>query len=198
MPWPVARFVLLLRLFFINVRIRIDLDLPPAKRRRTLAGSIVSTAVSAALIGTAVGLTVYRLWRDRGRDTLPPPPYEESESRPSQDEPRPQISITTSSPRRRPRPTAGRRSAILKHRKTHSRSHPHSPPRSISPGTSTAPSGPFDFQFGQEQPETRADDEPEDEMDWIGDRISKLIEEGKKSTWYRSSRHERCERRRGG
>ena len=36
-------------------------DLPPAKRRRTLAGSIVSTAVSAALIGTAVGLTVYRL-----------------------------------------------------------------------------------------------------------------------------------------
>jgi hypothetical protein len=34
---------------------------PPAKRRRGLAGSIVSTALSAALIGTAVGLTVYRL-----------------------------------------------------------------------------------------------------------------------------------------
>lgn len=34
---------------------------PPAKRRRGLTGSIVSTAVSAALIGTAVGLTVYRL-----------------------------------------------------------------------------------------------------------------------------------------
>jgi len=36
-------------------------ELPPAKRRRGLAGSIVSTALSAALIGTAVGLTVYRL-----------------------------------------------------------------------------------------------------------------------------------------
>jgi hypothetical protein len=36
-------------------------DLPPTKRRRGLAGSIVSTAWSAALIGTAVGLTVYRL-----------------------------------------------------------------------------------------------------------------------------------------
>jgi len=35
---------------------------PPAKRRRGLAGSIVSTALSAALIGTAVGLTVYRLY----------------------------------------------------------------------------------------------------------------------------------------
>jgi hypothetical protein len=41
--------------------IEIDVELPPAKRRRTLAGSIVSTALSAALIGTAVGLTVYRL-----------------------------------------------------------------------------------------------------------------------------------------
>jgi hypothetical protein len=41
----------------------ICVELPPAKRRRTsLAGSIVSTAVSAALIGTAVGLTVYRLY----------------------------------------------------------------------------------------------------------------------------------------
>lgn len=34
---------------------------PPSKRRRGLAGSIVSTAVNAALIGTAVGLTVYRM-----------------------------------------------------------------------------------------------------------------------------------------
>ena len=39
----------------------VSIDLPPPKRRRTLAGSIVSTALSAALIGTAVGLTVYRL-----------------------------------------------------------------------------------------------------------------------------------------
>ena len=39
----------------------IRVDYPPAKRRRGLAGSIVSTALSAAVIGTAVGLTVYRL-----------------------------------------------------------------------------------------------------------------------------------------
>jgi hypothetical protein len=39
----------------------IHVELPPPKRRRTLAGSIVSTALNACLIGTAVGLTVYRL-----------------------------------------------------------------------------------------------------------------------------------------
>ena len=48
-------------LFTCNLLIVIHVELPPAKRRRTLAGSIVSTALSAALIGTAVGLTVYRL-----------------------------------------------------------------------------------------------------------------------------------------
>jgi hypothetical protein len=51
-------FMLMVALVSVNYFIA---DLPPAKRRRTLAGSIVSTAVSAALIGTAVGLTVYRL-----------------------------------------------------------------------------------------------------------------------------------------
>jgi len=44
-----------------NILFLIDLS-PPCKKRRGLAGSIVSTAVNAALIGTAVGLTVYRLW----------------------------------------------------------------------------------------------------------------------------------------
>ena len=39
----------------------LHVDMPPLKKRRGLAGSIVSTAVSAALIGTAVGFTVYRL-----------------------------------------------------------------------------------------------------------------------------------------
>ena len=44
-----------------KLNFHVSLDLPPPKRRRTLAGSIISTALSAALIGTAVGLTVYRL-----------------------------------------------------------------------------------------------------------------------------------------
>ena len=45
----------------ITLTFNVQIDLPAPKRRRTLAGSIVSTALSAALIGTAVGLTVYRL-----------------------------------------------------------------------------------------------------------------------------------------
>lgn len=49
--------VLVLMLFSFHVCI----DLPPPKRRRTLASTVVSGAVNAALIGTAVGLTVYRL-----------------------------------------------------------------------------------------------------------------------------------------
>jgi len=39
----------------------LHVEMPPLKRRRGFAGSIISTAVSAALIGSAVGLTVYRL-----------------------------------------------------------------------------------------------------------------------------------------
>ncbi len=48
-------------LILMFVSLHVCIDLPPAKRRRTLASTIVSGAVNAALIGTAVGLTVYRL-----------------------------------------------------------------------------------------------------------------------------------------
>jgi len=44
----------------LNFLLCINVELP-SKRRRTLVGSIASTALSAALIGSAVGLTVYRL-----------------------------------------------------------------------------------------------------------------------------------------
>ena len=47
--------------FGVDALFSVELELPPAKRRKGLAGSILSTALSAALIGTAVGLTVYRL-----------------------------------------------------------------------------------------------------------------------------------------
>jgi hypothetical protein len=47
--------------FGIDALFSLNPELPPAKRRKGLAGSIVSTALSAALVGTAVGLTVYRL-----------------------------------------------------------------------------------------------------------------------------------------
>ncbi|TFK23212.1 hypothetical protein FA15DRAFT_473639 [Coprinopsis marcescibilis] len=52
---------------FRRTVICVHVDLPPAKRRRGLAGSIVTTAWNAALIGTAVGLSVYKLWRNRGK-----------------------------------------------------------------------------------------------------------------------------------
>ena len=45
----------------VDALFSINLDLPPAKRRKGLAGSVLSAALSAALVGTAVGLTVYRL-----------------------------------------------------------------------------------------------------------------------------------------
>ena len=44
------------------VSLYVYIELPPAKRRRTLASTIVSGALNAAIIGTAVGLTVYRLY----------------------------------------------------------------------------------------------------------------------------------------
>ena len=56
----IAHFVALM-MFTLPLTLHVTIDLPPPKRRKTLAGSIVSTALSAALIGTAVGLTVYRM-----------------------------------------------------------------------------------------------------------------------------------------
>lgn len=55
-----AHFVALI-MFTLPLTIHVTIDLPPPKRRKTIAGSLVSTALSAALIGTAVGLTVYRM-----------------------------------------------------------------------------------------------------------------------------------------
>lgn len=153
-------------------------ELPPAKRRRTLAGSIVSTALSAALIGTAVGLTVYRLWRDRGKDpekiqTLPPP-YHPGDWVPEQD-----IQVTPPTPKsRKPRPTPSsvRRSAT-RHRKTRPRGRPVTPSRSASPTFMAPPPPEFDF-IHVNQEEDKEDEAEDDEMDWIGDRLSRLIQEG--------------------
>ncbi|KAJ7588074.1 hypothetical protein C8J56DRAFT_940841 [Mycena floridula] len=149
-------------------------EMPPAKRRRGLAGSIVSTALSAALIGAAVGLTVYRSWRARGREAeqVAPPPYDQGGWTP-EEEPSKQpkaIVVTPATPR-------GRRVRHLTKRtprKHRPRVHGASPP----------PSAPFfpqvqpQFNFGQDA----AEEAPvEDQMDWIGDKLSMLIEEGKRA-----------------
>ncbi|KAM6496754.1 hypothetical protein JOM56_007227 [Amanita muscaria] len=162
---------------------------PPAKRRRGLAGSIVSTAISAALIGTAVGLTVYRLWRDRGnsaspnpksnldpstpeRSLPPPPPYQESERTPGQP------STLHKQRRQRPVPTHSHSRRTHLHRSTR--------PRGSIPSTLTAtPTGRqgapllLSNQTGSELEEPQH--EVETQMDWFGDKLSALIAEGKRA-----------------
>ncbi|KAL6306256.1 hypothetical protein BKA93DRAFT_729892 [Sparassis latifolia] len=161
-------------------------DLPPPKRRRTLTGSIVSTAMSAALIGTAVGLTVYRLWKDRSKhpEQLPPPPYEQGEWVP------PKLStpispITPTADAESPAPrskknhhVAGRRTAP-RHRKTVSRANiiGNSPPMGSSVPTARMPI-PAQFNFvGADEPEVDVDDQ----MSWMGDRLAQLIAEGQRA-----------------
>ncbi|CAK5269386.1 unnamed protein product [Mycena citricolor] len=157
---------------------------PPAKRRRGLAGSIVSTAVSAALIGTAVGLTVYRLWRDRGKDAEqkddsreseqppPPPPYQQGGWTPAQASHA--IHVTPPTPMATPRRRkvhhghASRRAA-----RARSRAHAHS---TISPPPSVDPSQP--------QRDVEMEEEPsvvEEQMDWLGGQLAALIQEGQKA-----------------
>ncbi|KAK7687745.1 hypothetical protein QCA50_008963 [Cerrena zonata] len=165
-------------------------DVPAPKRRRTLAGSIVSTALSAALIGTAVGLTVYRLWRNRGKQpqALPPPPYEQGEWVPtpepfSREEtpvlvPIPETKVTPATPRsKKPRYVAGRRT-VPRHRKTPSKSqmYSHTPPRNLSPPRRA----PIPAAFAGFD-EAEAENDVDDPMDWMSDRLSKLIEEGKRA-----------------
>lgn len=159
-----------------------EAEFPPAKRRRTLAGSIVSGAVNAALIGTAVGFTVYRLWRDRGRvPELEPPPYEQGDWVPSEPEeavpPANATAPTPRSKRTRTVPNTVRR-GINRHRKARNQTKlPLSSPglsRHSSPHRPTKP----EFDFGGQMDQG---DELEDKMDWMGDRLARLIEDGKKA-----------------
>ncbi|KAI0032679.1 hypothetical protein K488DRAFT_49450 [Vararia minispora EC-137] len=160
-------------------------DLPPAKRRRTLAGSIVSTAVSAALIGTAVGLTVYRLWRDRGKDpamiTAPPPPYERGNW---EQEASPSVNVIPPTPRTK----KSRSVPTVAHRTTqrHRRQRSHAAGASVRPSSremspAKSPVKPeFDFS-AISPPPTDERDELDDTMDWMGGRLAQLIEEGKRA-----------------
>lgn len=157
-------------------------EFPPAKRRRTLAGSIVSGAVNAALIGTAVGLTVYRLWRDRGRaPELEPPPYEQGDWVPSEPEELvPPSTVTPHTPRSkrtRSAPNTVRR-GTTRHRKARHQAKlpvsPARPSRHPSPHRPIVPDVDLGIQIDQGE-------ELEDKMDWMGDRLAKLIEDGKKA-----------------
>ncbi|KIJ20568.1 hypothetical protein PAXINDRAFT_160140 [Paxillus involutus ATCC 200175] len=175
--------------FNFNLLIVIYVELPPAKRRRTLAGSIVSTALSAALIGTAVGLTVYRLWRDRGKESErlpPPPPYQRGDWTPNLTDQPKQIEVTPPTPKNRkprPTPTSTRRVVGRPQKRVRAKIPPMTPPRSVSPVFMSPPRPEFDFvHVNDHADEVDPDTEPEtNQMDWIGDRLNRLIEEGQKA-----------------
>ncbi|KAJ7455377.1 hypothetical protein B0H11DRAFT_2067860 [Mycena galericulata] len=156
---------------------------PPAKRRRGLAGSIVSTAVSAALIGTAVGLTVYRLWRDRGKEAesepLPPPPYQQGQWTPVQQAQA--IEITPPTPivtprRRKVRHGINTASATKRHNpRVRPRLHGHA---LSTPSSTTLP---LREPLGTDSMEDEDGVAVEDQMDWMGEQLSMLIQEGQKA-----------------
>ncbi|KAG5643365.1 hypothetical protein DXG03_001013 [Asterophora parasitica] len=161
---------------------------PPAKRRRGLAGSIVSTALSAALIGTAVGLTVYRLWRDRGKEAPrledhhqqpPPPPYQQGEWTPASPIP-PSTKLTPATPRSRKsrHPVSATKRSVAQ-RRPRARTHVHTTPPRIAPPPALLPPTQPEFDFHHQEPVEPA--EVDDQMDWIGDKLSMLIEEGKRA-----------------
>ncbi|KIM44770.1 hypothetical protein M413DRAFT_442730 [Hebeloma cylindrosporum] len=177
-----------------------DDDMPPLKKRRGLAGSIVSTAVSAALIGTAVGLTVYRLWRDRGKDfqhqsstnvdrsldhepiSSPPPPYQQGEWRQLEQPPAvrvaPSAQGTPSTPRsaarhakQRLHAAAAPKRAVVYARRARPKTQAQVSPPPIRP----------EFDFARTQEVVEEQTEVEDKRDWLGDKLSMLIEQGKKA-----------------
>ncbi|KAM5533814.1 hypothetical protein V8D89_012477 [Ganoderma adspersum] len=165
-------------------------DLPPPKRRRTLAGSLISTALSAALIGTAVGLTVYRLWRDRGKhpEPLPPPPYEQGEWVPPEPETpnpptTPSLKPATTPRSRKSRHVANRRT-LPRHRKTPSRAgpstHHYGQPAHQASRSPIPPE--FNFASGSRlSPKPTEDADVDDQMSWMGSRLTQLIAEGQKA-----------------
>ncbi|KIY44965.1 hypothetical protein FISHEDRAFT_67216 [Fistulina hepatica ATCC 64428] len=165
-----------------------DLE-PPQKRRRGLAGSIVSTALSAALIGTAVGMTVYRLWRDRGKDSAKvhdqtaPPPYQEEEYVNIGRGPK-NIYVTPPTPRNRnkARHTASAHRRNVHHRRLQARASAltHPAPRSPRAPTLTVPQPEFDASI-LPVAEPEPVDDADTHMDWIGGRLAQLIEEGKRA-----------------
>ncbi|KAL0953668.1 hypothetical protein HGRIS_004866 [Hohenbuehelia grisea] len=179
-----------------NIFVLLRIELPPAKRRRGLAGSIVSTAVSAALIGTAVGLTVYRLWRDRGKEIeqlqAPPPPYQQGGWTPIEvtpPPPPPQKAIEAPPPRTpHNTPRARRTRQIIASSSKRSggyRSRPRARAQlAFGPSNTSRTHGltslpPPEFDFGDITNST--EDPVEEQMDWLGGRLAQLIEDGKKA-----------------
>ncbi|KDR67682.1 hypothetical protein GALMADRAFT_257941 [Galerina marginata CBS 339.88] len=203
----------------------LHIDAPPLKKRRGLAGSIVSTAVSAALIGTAVGLTVYRLWRDRGKEgqlthpasasgpsspdvdqQMPPPPYDPGAWKAIDQPPAVPVSASAFQVQQRSNQSGTQRSAKAKkvaasskrpvgggHHNHYSSTGSTRRPRAryVAGGAGGAGGGGSprtrpEFDFGRAEVddvgvEGVEQTEVEDKMDWIGDKLGMLIEQGRRA-----------------
>ncbi|KAL5513087.1 hypothetical protein ACEPAH_3485 [Sanghuangporus vaninii] len=160
----------------------VELELPPAKRRKGIAESVISTAFNAALVGAAVGLTVFRLWKDRGKEAeqTPPPPYQEewanptTRATPGSEEPNQQTARM-----QRPHSSAHKRHGNSgRHRQKAARKTVH-----IRKELSPRHKSPQLQHEGHSSlaGETTSGDDVLDEMDWIGDRLAQLVEEGKRA-----------------
>ncbi|KZT07571.1 uncharacterized protein LAESUDRAFT_116199 [Laetiporus sulphureus 93-53] len=171
----------------------LPVDLPPSKRRRTLVSSIAGTALSAALIGTAMGLTAYRIWKDWGKQPRlelpsppPPPPYEQGEWMPPKLDPIPanvvQVAPSSSSSAatrsRKLRYVAGSR-RTTRHHKSLSRTS-HVSVASSSSISAYRASIPSDFTFTTPT-EPEMDAEVDDQVLWMNDRLASLIAEGQRA-----------------
>ncbi|KAJ8487450.1 hypothetical protein ONZ45_g14328 [Pleurotus djamor] len=152
-------------------------ELPPAKRRRGLAGTIVSTALSAALIGTAVGLTVYRLVAGPPLNSCPKNPSDRNpRNQPPSSKPLPPLLAARLGMLPDPRTSATHTRIV--HAPDRRVQHAFAPIASSSRthGLTAPPPPEFDFSHAE------ASEDPVDEqMDWIGDKVARLIEEGKRA-----------------
>lgn len=95
-----------------------------------------------------------------------------------------QIDATSSLKTRKPRPTPSsvRRSVGRHHRKPRAKLQTITPPRSVSPAY-TSPQSEFDYvHVRHHTDDVEPEPEPEDDqMDWMGDRLTHLIQEGQKA-----------------
>ncbi|KAG8932746.1 hypothetical protein FRC02_000647 [Tulasnella sp. 418] len=165
-----------------------DVDHPPAKRRRigALTDTILSGALNFALVGSAVGLTAYRLWRARGiapeeQNTQDqPPPYEDDWVKSSPDD-----STVTSSSSAESRSSGtsdshaqGARKRVKPvNRTTTTRRRPVNRPRANSRGISPVKPA----QLNLDNDEMMDGGDLDESMDWMSEQLRNLIAEGQKA-----------------
>ncbi|KDQ19118.1 hypothetical protein BOTBODRAFT_639382 [Botryobasidium botryosum FD-172 SS1] len=181
-------------------------DYPPQKKRR-ITESIFSTALNAAIFGTAVGLTAYRLWKGKSAEapeelpTEQPPPYEEVErkDRPAfaLPPPKPTTALTihtaltniqppaspstsATSSRRSSRGTLPRKRAPVRRALPRARPKPHVPQlRPSSPIRHSPAASVSTYAAASVADELEVEPgEVEDEMDWMSSKLQDLIRQG--------------------